>query len=114
MGCAETLEVVQNFSQQFGICHLFVENSSVASSVPFYGLQVLFDIESDDSVGLFWLKSALKLFLTKPGLKNGNWNLSVDWTTDVKLAPGFEDLLSVYPKLVTKLRMVARTPDKKV
>ena len=66
-------------------------------------LQVLFNIEFYDSMGLFSPTSGLKLYLTPAGWKSQSGGTFVDWNSAINLSPGFDHSITVHPKTMSKL-----------
>ena len=77
--CIQSFVLEQSFSQAYGMCYAFIQNSSVAASGPTYGLQVQFNLEMYENMDLFSTKSGLKLHMTPPGLFGDAENAYVDW-----------------------------------
>ena len=101
--CNESLQIEEVLSQAYGKCFSFIQNSTVVASGPAYGLQLLFNLEINENMGLFSPRSGLKLYLTPPGLFGAAEDLYVNWDSEINLTPGSEHSISVHPKKVTKL-----------
>ena len=100
--CNEMVTVVETLSQEYGRCYSVIQNSSVRASGHTYGLQILFNLELYESMGLYVPTSGLKLYLTSQGLSDEN-SAFVDLSSEVNLPPGFDHSLIVHLKLLSKL-----------
>ena len=101
--CDQSITVNYTVSQDYGNCFSFTYKKPVTTSGKNYGLQIWYNLEAYDSLGLFTATSGLKLFLTTPGLIDRNGNVFVDLTSELSLPPGFEHMVSVQPNNVQKL-----------
>ena len=100
--CNETITVLQSPSQDYGMCYHFQQKFQVNSSGPAYGLQVVFNLESYESIGLFTANGGLKVFFTAPGKLDQNGEIVVDWTSELNLSPGFDHAIKLHPQEITK------------
>ena len=101
--CNRTVNVTDVYSQDYGRCYSFIQNSSVTASGITYGLQILFNLETFDNLGLFTPNSGLKLYLSPPTMTEQFDATFVDWKAEINLAPGFEHAIAVHPKQLTKM-----------
>ncbi len=101
--CAQSAQMQQTVSQDFGNCFSFNFNQPVTTSGRTYGIQIWFNLEVYDTLGLFTPNSGLKLYVTSPGLTDQNGDVFVDLSSEINLAPGFDHSVSVQPKTTNKL-----------
>ena len=101
--CNEFVIVNATVSQEYGNCFSFTQPEPVTTSGQTYGLNIWFNLESYDTLGLFTPTSGLKMYVTTPGSTNKYGQTFVDWTSEINLAPGFAHSVSVRPNQISKL-----------
>ncbi|XP_075247907.1 degenerin mec-10-like isoform X2 [Convolutriloba macropyga] len=101
--CNESVIVNSTVSQEYGNCYSFTQVDHVTTGGHTYGLNIWFNLEVYDTLGLFTPTSGLKMYVTAPGLTNRYGDLFVDLTSELNLAPGFAHSVSVQPNKINKL-----------
>ena len=100
--CNKTVTIQKTLTQDYGMCYHFQQDSKVKSSGSRYGLQVLFNLEAYDSIGLFTPNDGLKVFFTAHGEPDRYGDVVVDWTSEISLSPGFDHSIKLKPQKIVK------------
>ncbi len=101
--CSESTRMRHTVDQNFGNCFSFNYNQPVTTGGTTYGIQIWFNLEVYDTMGMFTSNSGLKLYVTSPGRVNQYGDVFVDLSSEINLSPGFDHSVSVRPRTINKL-----------